>query len=561
MANVILTPITLWKDFDESLPFDEEIVSEERVGPYVHRDVYFYGRDTGEGRVKIFAHYVFPAEEKEFPAVLMLFEAGFPFDSALAARLLDKGYAVLGVDYCGEGEGRHTVYPPNVDYANYSRAGRHLSFCDETAKETSWYEWAGVARYAVRYLHGCKGVTKVGAMGMRTGGEILFKIAPYAELSCMISVCAAGWLAYRGIEKFSGENEMRTFDVERHRFIAGLDSQSYAPYVTCPVLLLSAINDKKYNYDRVYDTFRQINPEVEKAILFSAHGNGLIGTHSLENIYLFLDKYLKVHSVFVSKPIDVDVEEDGEGNLVVKGTFDPEGEIKEYGIFFTENVSAFKSRDWTRVFGKSEDLDENNVGTVPLGIYEGSDKALVYAFVNYSNNFSMTSKILEVNLKKKYKNSVPSNRILYCEADGENGFASFRRRARSIADCFMDGTGSDVIQLPGYGGIKGITSPCGIITYRVGEPRYAAPEGASFRFDAYCKTDARVRVMFYKNDEECDGFTAEAPVEGGGKWKSVLMEAGDFKSETGAPLGDFSGVVSVVFYSDDEVLVNNVLWI
>ncbi len=560
MPNTILTPVTLWKDFDETLPFNENVLTETREDGAIVREVAFSGRNTGSARVRIFATYAVPEDKENFPAVMVLFEAGLPFDMKFVKRLIGQGYGVLCVDYCGEnGTGKYTAYPEEADYANFMRAGRHIEYAEPTARETSWYEWAGVARYAARWLSERPEVTKVGAIGLRTGGEVLFKIAPYAPISCMISVCAAGWLAYRGVERFT-DGEKPVFDEERHRFIAGIDSQSYAPYVKCPVLLLSAINDKKYNYDRVYDTFQQINPEVEKAILFSAHGNGLIGSHSLANLYLFLDKYLKGRSVFVSRPISLTIEEDEEGRLVAKGTYDAMGEIEEYGIFYTERAAAFKTRDWTRVLGKAEDLAENE-GTVPLGAYEGSDKLLAYTFVRYSNGFSVTSKIQEFALKKQYKNSRYKSRVLYSSADGMNGFTAFRRRARSIADCFADGSSSDVRLVAGYGGIRGITADAGLVSYRVGESRYEPPEGASIRFDAWSEQDARLKIIFYKDAEENVGYSCEETIEGGGKWKSILLDAGDFKSETGAPLRDFSGVVSLVFFGDGEILVNNVIWI
>ena len=557
----ILTPITLWQDFDDSLPLNEEIISERREDGIVWRDLYFYGRNVGEaGRVKIYARYVFPEDEEKFPAVMILFEAGHPFDEQLVLRYVRGGYGVLCVDYSGErDEGEYTVYPKAISYANLRTAGRSIDYCDRTAKETSWYEWAAVARYAVNFLSSREEVQAIGAVGLRTGGEVLFKIAPYSPLACMISVCAAGWLAYRGISKFSAEDN-RILDEERHRFIAGIDSQSYAPHVKCPVLLVSAINDKKYNYVRVYDTFRQINPNTEKAILFSAHGSGLVGSHALKDIDLFLDKYLRGRSVFLSRPISLDVQEDEEGNLMATGTFDPAGEIKEFGIFYTESVLGPRMRDWTRVYGKPEDLD-GNVGTVPLPLYQGSKKALVYAFVNYSNNLSVTSKILEVNVEKKYKNACPKSRVIYSESEKRNGFSTFWRRTHSIADCFSDGANSSVRQLAGFGGIKGIATTPGVISYRVGEERYEAPEGASFRFDAYAASDATLRVVFYKDEEEEVGFSGEVQIAGGGGWKSVLFDPTDFKSDTGAPLQDFHGVVSVVFMSDEDVLINNVLWI
>ena len=471
----ILTPITLWQDFDDTLPPEEEILSEQEAGGIVLREVTFRGREVTPGgeRVKIYAQYVFPYGAERFPVVLVLFEAGHPFDLDFAMRFVQDGYGVLMVDYCGErAEGRYTLYPKSVDYANLCRAGRALTHCDTTAKETSWYEWAAVARYAVSYLIPRKEVTAVGAVGLRTGGEVLFKVAPFVPLCCMVSVCAAGWLAYGGVNKYAEDNSF-VLDEERHRFIAGIDSQSYAPHAKCPVLLISAVNDKKSNYERVYDTFRQINPAVEKALLFSTHGSGLVGSHSLKDIELFLGKYLKGRTVFLPKPAVVSAEADERGDLVVTGTFDPKGEIAEFGIFYTENVSAQRMRDWTRIMGRPEDL-AGNTGKIALPLYAGTKRALVYAFVSYSNNLSVTSKILEINVEKPYANAVPRARVLYGNGDGKNGFTPYRSRS-VIADCFSEG--SSTAQVAGYGGILGVSATPGIISYRGGGKVRAARGG------------------------------------------------------------------------------------
>ena len=559
MALPILTPVTLWKDFDDTLPLEEEIVSEQEGEGFVCRDVFFSGRQTNGGRVKVYARYYRPVGEERFPAVVTLFEAGLPFDDRFVLRFVKKGYGVLCVDYCGENGGElFTRYPADIDYANYSRAGEHLDHAEPSAKETSWYEWAAVARYAVRYLKEKSEVSAVGAIGLRTGGESLFKIAPYAPLECMISVCAAGWLAYRGIKRY-GDEDQHEFNMERYRFIAGIESQSYAPYVKCPVLLLSAVNDVKYDHDRVYDTFSMLNPNIEKAILFSAHGNGLIGGHSVANLDLFLDKYLKKRSVFISKPVSVEAKEDKEGNLVVEVRGDEAGEIEDCGIFYTEKVGDSQTRDWTRVLGDNK--NGGNVFTVPLGVYAKSLKALVYGFVKYSNGFSVTSNIIEIALGKRYKNSCLKSRIIYDNSDGYNGFVGLRRHSKTVADCFMQDRSSNVKLVSGFGGIKGITAPTGIISYRVGEPRYSAPEGVSLLFDAYCGENARLSITFYLDALEEKSYSAEVNVEGGGKWKSFFLNPLDFKSSNGASLNDFTQVVSVSYFSDKEVLVNNVLWI
>lgn len=66
MASTFLTPVTLWKDFDDSLPLNEETLSERREEGAICRDVRFSGRQVGGERVRIFARYVLPAGRSVF---------------------------------------------------------------------------------------------------------------------------------------------------------------------------------------------------------------------------------------------------------------------------------------------------------------------------------------------------------------------------------------------------------------------------------------------------------------------------------------------------------------
>ncbi len=562
MATTILTPVTLWKDFETNLPFNEEIISEETRGNVIHRKLFLYGRQTEQGRVKIFAHYYQPAEAEHCPAILLLSDAGAFVDETLVSWLTDRGYAVLAPDYCGETDGHnrteeYTVYPNDVVYANYIHAGRYLTHVDKTAKETSWYEWTALARYCARYLHEKQEITKVGALGIRTGGEILWKIAPYADLDCMTTVCAAGWLAYAGRSKFGGERN-EVFDEERHRFIAGIDSQSYAPYCQCPALLLNAVNDRVYNCDRAYDTFRAVNPAVEKAILFSASGNGLLGGHSLTDLFLFFDKYLKGRSVFISKPIDTVVEEDEDGNLIARGLYDEDGEIEESGVFFTEGVLDYRSCDWTRIVATEEEEGEH---IFPLDVYAHNERVLVYSFVRYSNGFSVTSKIQEVKLKKRYRNMSERRRVIFGNGESTYCFNAYRNPGRVVADCFLTKERQAVKLASGYGGIMGITCDLGLVTHRVGEPRFRAEEGVSFQLDVYAAEDCKYNIRFaVATDSGACVYSFKGFVEGGGKWKRVVLDADDFKSETGASLPDFTRV-SALILQGEGVLFNNLIWL
>ena len=48
LANTFLTPVTLWKDFDDSLPLEVMTLAERVEEGIVWRDVRFLGRQAGD---------------------------------------------------------------------------------------------------------------------------------------------------------------------------------------------------------------------------------------------------------------------------------------------------------------------------------------------------------------------------------------------------------------------------------------------------------------------------------------------------------------------------------
>ncbi|MCX4287703.1 MAG: hypothetical protein OSJ68_10550, partial [Clostridia bacterium] len=154
---------------------------------------------------------------------------------------------------------------------------RRKEFCDESADKTSWYEWVAVGIYARKYLLEKTGGEEIALVGLRDGGEIAWKLAVAKKFACVIPVCAAGWLAYSGVSKY--ESDEQKLDNERYRFIAGIDSQAYAPYVQCPVMILCSTNDPRFDYDRAYDTFSRINAEYagDSVITYSVQCDSSVG--------------------------------------------------------------------------------------------------------------------------------------------------------------------------------------------------------------------------------------------------------------------------------------------
>ena len=514
MANKILTPITLWSDFNDSLPIQCTVLEEREEDGVLLRKLRCFGRDVGGVRVNIFAVYCAPAGETAPPALLILPDASQTADVAFAERFAKKGYAVLMPDYRGEWENceEYTIYPEAIPYANYRSAGRRLDFADDTAKETSWYEWVAVARYCCLYLRSLAPERKIGLIGIRAGGEIAWQLAATFEgIACAIPVCAGGWRAYRGVHKFGESTELK-MDDERYRFLAGVDSQAYAQYAKCPVLMLCSTNDENFDADRAFDTFARINPEMDKTFYFAARYNGHIGKTGLNDLDLFIDKYLKGREVFIPAPVEIGVEED-EGELVARIKFDRNGEVKYCDVYMAEDNLDSPTRDWTKCTLKREDGDDEQLFT--LNAYENASRVFVFAKAKYSCGFAVSSKIAVKRLENAYSNSQKKSRILYSSTNGTDSFTIDR-----------------------------------------------FDENGLLKFDIYSPRPTILQVCI---GAEQGGtpvrYSCALRVAGGECWADHLLSAKDFKSEINKPLSGLNAARYITFYSQDEFCINNLLWL
>ena len=558
----ILTPLALWRKFDDSQPLNEFIVKREEKDGILYSFLCFSGRKTETGRVRIYGLFARPAEGESFPAILLLPDAGKGFDRAFIARFVRLGYAVFTVDYSGKDEGRerYTVYPEDIPYANFATVGRHMDYVDDDAIGTSWYEWTAVGRYALKYLKSRPDVSKIGVIGIRTGGEIAWKLMLSPDVSCGVPICAAGWIAYRGINKFQKDNEL-LIDNERQRFLAGVDSQSYAQFVSCPVLMLCSTNDGRFDYDRAYDTYSRINSKVDCVISYTVNNSSYIGPQGLTDLDMFLAKYLKRQHVFIPKPLDITVFIDEEGDLVANVKKDNRGESVGVHLFLAEDCLVSSQRDWRESRRKKKE-NENSV-TFYLDAYENAKTVFVFAQAEYSSGFTASSKIAFKEIDGAFRNGIPRTRILYSTEEGNaDCFACSDVADYSFGDCILDGSVCRPVLTDAFKGIKGVCSERGLKTFRINNPIYRPSEDALISID-FCGWEAGfvcVRIAEIQEGRILP-YVAKVWLNGSRGWENSVLQPGDFKTQEGQPLKSFSTAISLSFTANFKFCLNNILWL
>ncbi len=566
---MILSAVSLWKKFNTQSPLNASEWGEKQVKNASFSHIAYSGHAALDGSVRIYAEFAKPADEGKYPAVLLLNDVGKPLDQELLSYFAEKGYAVLMPDYTGksvkdEENTPRTIYPPSLAYANYDMARGLDELGELSPEETCWFEWTYVALYSIEYLKSREDISSIGVVGIRTGGEIAWKTMLSPDVKCGVPINAAGWRSSRNFAKFGDTADINLSD-ERHRYIAGIESQSYAPFVKCPVLMLCALRDHSFDCDRAYDTFSRIGNKDGNAIVYSPETGSCIGPDGITDMDLFLEKNLKGREIYLPDALGVSVK-DTEKGLLVEIEGDEEGLLDEIGVYYSEADVKTKSthREWQQVYKESGTTAKDGKVSFEIVPYAGASAVFVYAYAKYFNGFKITSKITTRKFPENTSSTV-RNRMLF-SGDKIDCFGVADYEEYSVGGIFMEKETVPKL-VTGYGKIKGAYSVGGIKTYLISSPQYIPDENALLEFDAYFKKDGQLWISVDTADVEAgeQRYSCLLPVKGGGKWKRIILKATDFKNEElNTPLSSFAKGKSLLFdceEEDGEYAITNILWL
>ncbi len=567
--KTIVSAVSLWKKFKLNTPLGaSEWGNSEKDGTYRSHVAYF-GHAAEDGNVRVYARFCKPLGEGKKPAVLFLGDAGKAVDEEILTYFAEKGYAVLMPDYSGkistDGEGiLRTAYPPSLSHGNLERAQGLTDMTDLTAEQTTWFEWTYVALYSIKYLKSREDIGDIGIVGVRTGGEIAWQAMLSPDIKCGIPINAAGWKSFSGIAKF-GNDIAHNLSDDRHRYIAAVEAQSYAPYIKCPILMLCALHDKEFDGDRAYDTYSRIGNEDGSALAYSLEAGGCIGPRGLTDMDLFLERNLKGREIYIPDTLNISVKESGE-NLEVTVDCDQEGILEEVSVYYAEADVKTKSayREWRRMHTAEGRTVKNGKFVCSIAPYKGATAGFLFAAAKYINGFRVMSKIACKKLSNTNTDEVRSRKIF--TGTNLDCFSIADHKKYSIGGIFLEREAVPKL-LTGYGDIGGAYSLGGIRTYKISSPMYLPPENALLEFDVYSPLDQEIKVSVEVANLEKEGrlYSCLVFVKGGGKWKRIILKASDFKGgEYGIPLESFSDGSALVFDSADEEIefgVTNILWL
>lgn len=565
MAGTILTPNAIWKDFFIDGAVASEIKDERTENGVIITRLYLDGRKTADGQVKIFGVMAKSAQISLSPAILLVqnFEDGT--DERIVVDLAKRGYTVLSVDLEGKKEGKadYTVYPDSVSYADYRNVKDSLMKVEGDACDTCWYEWTCAARYALKFLKDLPEVTSVGGFGIADAATVLWQVAGTDELlDCAVFALNAGWGGYRGIYKFGGKVEPQ-FSDDMYKYIAGIEPQSYAMHVKCPVLMLSATNSNVYDCDRAYDTVSRIKEDVYKAVHYSVGYRERISGEAYRNAVIFFGEFLmrgKTENPVVPKELDIKCEVTG-GKVVAEVATESEN-LAEISLYVAEEAADPAVRCWRRVTEYSK--TEEGKFVFDYSPYPLSGLVTMFAQARYKSGFTVCSNIIGKRFAEEEITFEYKDYIIY---------SSRTKDAESVL-CAANQTGDypnhvnindrkRIVVKKGPISIEGATCEWGILTFKVGAQKYKPKDDAMLMLDVYVKEDGVFTVKLISDYFGAKTeYVASVKLIGGDVWHNVQLDRVKFKTAEGMSLKSYEKINAVEFNADGgEYLINNALWV
>jgi len=555
MQGTILTPTLIWKDFNTNGAIFPEILKQEILDDVVITKQYLnVANDKGE--VKLFSILYQKESEKNLPVLLYVKEFNDISDK-IELEFARKGYAVLSIDLGSSDDLEYkTVYPESLNNCYYNKEQFFKTEIEGEIKDSCFYQWACNVLYAINYLKGLN-YSSINALAVGKASNALWQALFNQDINCAVIVNNAGWLGYKEFNKFENQVEPQ-FDDNKLQYIAGVDAQSYASHIKTPLFLVSATNNKDFNMEIAYDTISKISEKVYTAIDYSIGQVYNISFSCYEEIKVFIDHFaLQLKD---SMPGEVAIKGDiKNGKLIVEVAPDLEN-IKELSVYVAEEMFDSKYRTYRKV--TDVDTVKNDKYYFSYTPYYESKVCFVFAKAKYKNGLSVCSNIICVRFSEDQVANSFRYKILYSSriSDCESSFAVIDEENSSPKGIDLDAC-SNISLKAGAMGIYGIVNAKGLRTFKIMAKKFLPDDNSMLMFDVCGKAGISIQVKLIANffGEKQEYFASVKTL--GEVWQNVKFEKQNFKTKDGFSLKTYQDINAIEIISDEEVIINNILWV
>lgn len=553
---MVLSPKSLWSTYNRTLiPLD---VSEIRTFTNEHgteKFVYFNGEASSHGCTRIYARLLIPIEKTD-KLVIVFPEPAQDIGVTDFSPLLDKGYAVLEVDYAGNSfdRQRFTIYPDMLSFANYDEST--LFSASETPQKTCWYIWTAIALRSLTFAES-ENFRKIAMFGVGIGGAHVFRAAALSSLPvCAVSLFSPGFF-------MSDDPSMLNVS-------ASLDVSGYAPLLKIPFLQICCSNDADSSLDDIVELNEQTGG---RSILYISPRNDRGKTDIISSdIFSFLSVYLDGEKSFDPDHFHFFTKTTAEkmsigeqsapteeiGGIAPPLTLTANGaekklyyslqcteKLKDAVIYISHGITNPAYRNW-RVL-PTEKVGENEyIGYTE--VYSADKPIFAFACVTTESGFAFSSPIVKKIPEQLHMTptTIAKRRLVY-DSDME------------IDDFFTLGSAPALTMKTGPFDIGGICSQSVICTYKIGDATFSGPSDGVLQLLLFSPVSQKIKFSVI-DGEQFTTYSCEQNVSPETDWTKIMLPASQLKSSDGS-LPGWDHAIFLRIDSQEEIIISSLLWV
>ncbi len=556
------TPQEVWADFDpRSEPLEIEVLQRWTEHGANYTEFYFTGMTNRSEKVRVYAIYSAPVGGKNLPGILHIHGGGQTVNTDWLRTWNKRGYAALSFNWGGVWTNRPRVTLwGNLTQGNHGEARGKMETTDPSVRESSWYLWTRISRRALTALEQQPEVdaNRLGIFGVSMGGTITW---PFAAMDTRVKAACAiygvGWLTY---PDELGAPDLKANDASMMLWRKTMASEAYGPLVKCPILYLNATDDFYGKIDWAFRTLDFVEGKCRWS--FTPRYNHHIAAEQGNNLPLWMDTWLKDSKIKWPKTPKATVTLDKQGVLQLPITPDNSRDVKKVELFYAIENRNPKNRFWRSVEGEAK----NKTWKGSLPILDVNEPVFAFANVLYTSGICLSSPLVTKTPAKLGRAiATDSTSLLLGDfANGTDGWTTTSPTPDPLPPipCL-------IVNAVGPDGRNGITTlgQIPLRTYKVGDPKWRAPDGAKLEFQIYSTTARDVKLAVYENEMTKDAkkFSANQKLTKSAEWRTVVLELKDFKTESGEVLSDWKKVklleVATSDSSTPQPIYSDVRWV
>ena len=381
------SPADAWRGYDpQAIPLEVESIKAWGENGCQFEKLRFTAEVASGVKVRVFAIQGSPAAGPPQPGILHIHGGGQTASLDWVRFWAQRGYVAVSFDFCGPWAERTEVteWGP-LKHANMAHANGGYQV-DPTARASSWFHWTLASRRALTLLskHPRVDPERMGIFGISVGGTLCWMVGGSdPRVKTAVPIYGCGYNIDRRKTRWGFPQP----SPEMALFQRAMSSEAHAPYISCPVLYLSATNDFHGWMDDSFDTLRAIEGPHWQA--FTPRYNHHIAPDLGANLAAWMDYQLRGGPAFPSSPtVELTVAAEGIPTATVKGGTDG---MERVDIFYSLGDKPAPNRYWRRA--NSQRVDASWNGELP--VIDTWEPVFAFANAHYASGLCLSTQLAQ----------------------------------------------------------------------------------------------------------------------------------------------------------------------